>query len=122
MNHELTIPEAVIGAAATILRQYAPEITMDFLKSAILEYYHSADSNDKKAMVQRKLTRAECSQILGISMNTLSRYIQNGYVKTIKLGPRLVRIDPDSVRNLLNNGIPEENDSEAGSGEMETTR
>jgi len=48
MNHELTIPEPVIGAAATILRQYVPEITPSFLKAAILQYHYSGDSTEKK--------------------------------------------------------------------------
>ena len=108
MNHELTIPEPVIGAAATILRQYVPEITPSFLKAAILQYHYSGDSTEKKGVIQRKLTRKECCQILDISMNTLGRYIQSGYLKVIKLGPRLVRVDPESVRNLLENGIPAE--------------
>ena len=119
MNHELTIPEPVIGAAATILRQYVPEITPSFLKAAILQYHYSGDSTEKKGVIQRKLTRKECCQILDISMNTLGRYIQAGYLKVIKLGPRLVRVDPESVQNLLDNGIPEDFESEAG-GSTET--
>ena len=122
MNHELTIPEPVIGAAATILRQYVPEITPSFLKAAILQYHYSGDSTEKKGVIQRKLTRKECCQILDISMNTLGRYIQSGYLKTIKLGPRLVRVDPESVQNLLNNGIPENFESETDSTETEAVR
>ena len=55
-------------------------------------------------------------------MNTLGRYIQSGYLKTIKLGPRLVRVDPESVQNLLDNGIPENFESETGSTETEAGR
>ena len=55
-------------------------------------------------------------------MNTLGRYIQAGYLKTIKLGPRLVRVDPESVQNLLDNGIPEDFESEAASTETEAVR
>lgn len=35
---------------------------------------------------------------------------------------RRYKPEMDSVRNLLNNGIPEENDSEAESGESEAIR
>ena len=64
----------------------------------------------------------ELRQILDISMNTLGRYIQSGYLKVIKLGPRLVRVDPESVQNLLDNGIPEDFESEAASTETEAVR
>ena len=107
-NPQLVIPESIISAAATILRQYAPEITSDFLKAALAQYYDYGDNPDNKRLIQRKLTRQECCQILGISINTLHRYIHMGYLKPIRLGARLVRIDPESVRNLLENGIPAE--------------
>ena len=36
--------------------------------------------------------------------------------------PRRYKSEMDSVRDLLNNGIPKENDSEAESGESEAIR
>ena len=55
--------------------------------------------------LSRKLTRAECARILGVSVNSVHRYIQNGYLRAINISPRLVRIDPESVQELLTNGI-----------------
>ena len=60
--------------------------------------------------------------VLAISAVALGRYIQSGYLKVIKLGPRLVRVDPESVQNLLDNGIPENFESETGSTETEAVR
>ena len=108
MKHELNIPEAVVHAAATILQQYVPEITPRYLKAAILQYHSTGDAAETKAIVKRKLTRTECCQILDISQTTLHRYIHAGYLKTVKIGPRLIRIDPESVQNLLDNGVPVE--------------
>ena len=112
MKHELNIPEAVVHAAATILQQYVPEITSRYLKAAILQYHCTGDAAETKAIVKRKLTRMECCQILDISPTTLHRYIHAGYLKTVKIGPRLIRIDPESVQNLLDNGVPVESEQD----------
>ena len=112
MKHELNIPEAVVHAAATILQQYVPEITSRYLKAAILQYHCTGDAAESKAIVKRKLTRMECCQILDISPTTLHRYIHAGYLKTVKIGPRLIRIDPESVQNLLDNGVPVESEQD----------
>lgn len=72
MKHELDIPEAVVHAAATILRQYVPEITPRYLKVAILQYHYTGDATETKAIVKRKLTRTECCQLLILSCTTKS--------------------------------------------------
>lgn len=58
--------------------------------------------------VQKKLTRRECAELLGVSVNSVNRYIKNGKLKAVNISPRLVRIDPESVRELLNHGVPED--------------
>ena len=69
---------------------------------------HWAYTSEIQGSVQKKLTRRECAGLLGVSVNSVNRYIKNGKLKAANISPRLVRIDPESVRELLNHGIPED--------------
>lgn len=105
MEKQTRIPPAILKAATTILQQYVPELTEQSLNAAILQ--------QKKQPVlsfpiEKKLTRSECATLLGVSVNSVNRYIKNGRLKAVNISPRLVRIDPESVRFLLNHGVPEE--------------
>ncbi len=93
----------VLNTAVNLLREYHPELTVERLEQALS---HSSDP-DKPSVVQKKLTRRGCAQILGVSINSVNRYIKNGKLKAVNISPRLVRIDPASVQNLLEHGVPE---------------
>ena len=94
------IPSAILNAAALLLQPYLPDLTPQKLETALV-----AKKNAGELDLSRKLTRAECARILGVSVNSVHRYIQNGYLRAINISPRLVRIDPESVQELLTNGI-----------------
>ena len=70
---------------------------------AALEQY----GNPRETVVRKKLTRSECAQLLGVSVNSINRYIKNGRLKAVNISPRLIRIEPESVQNLLEHGVPE---------------
>ena len=91
----------VLNTAVNLLREYYPGLTSEQLHAALS---HSEIQNN----VQKKLTRRECAELLGVSVNSVNRYIKNGKLKAVNISPRLVRIDPESVRELLNSGVPED--------------
>lgn len=91
----------VLNTAVNLLREHYSGLTSKQLHAAL---NHSEIQNN----VQKKLTRRECAELLGVSVNSVNRYIKNGKLKTVNISPRLVRIDPESVRELLNHGVPED--------------
>lgn len=104
MKALIPIPQAAMMAAATLLQQYIPDLTPQRLETLLTE--NRSEGNIPE--LSRKLTRSECAQILGVSINSVNRYIKNGRLKAIYISPRLLRIDPESVKDLLTNGIPED--------------
>lgn len=42
----------------------------------------------------------ETAELLGVSPKTVRRYIAAGRLKAVRLGPRLIRVDPASVAAL----------------------
>ena len=90
----------VLNTAVNLLREYYPGLTSEQLQAALS---HSEIQDN----VQKKLTRRECAELLGVSVNSVN-YIKNGRLKAVNISPRLVRIDPESVRELLNSGVPED--------------
>ena len=105
MKALIPIPQAAMMAAATLLQQYIPDLTPQRLETLLTE--NRSEGNIPE--LSRKLTRSECAQILGVSINSVNRYIKNGHLKAVYLSPRLLRIDPEeSVKDLLTNGIPED--------------
>ena len=91
----------VLNTAVNLLREHYPALTSEQLHAALS---HSEIQNN----VQKKLTRRECAELLGVSVNSVNRYIKNGKLKAVNISPRLVHIDPESVRELLNSGVPED--------------
>ena len=74
------IPSAILNAAALLLQPYLPDLTPQKLETALAAKEKNAGELD----LSRKLTRAECARILGVSVNSVHRYIQNGYLRAIK--------------------------------------
>jgi hypothetical protein len=101
MKPSNTIPAVVLRTAANVLQPYLPGISPEALLDAIHAVRNAAPEKTEKP-----LTRRECAEILSVSVNSVNRYIQAGYLKAVKISPRLVRISPESVRSLMINGIP----------------
>ena len=91
----------VLNTAVNLLHEHYPGLTGEQLQAALS---HSEIQDN----VQKKLTRRECAELLGVSVNSVNRYIKNGKLKAVNISLRLVRIDPESVRELLNHGVPED--------------
>lgn len=44
---------------------------------------------------------AETAEYLGVSTKTVRRYIADGKLKAVRLGPRLIRVERSSVEALM---------------------
>ncbi|ASJ79734.1 excise [Mycobacterium phage TarsusIV] len=44
---------------------------------------------------------AETAEYLGVHPNTVRNYIAEGKLKAVRLGPRLIRVERDSVEALM---------------------
>ncbi len=99
------IAPQVLTAATGMLQPFIPELSPESLVAALKN--HETLKQDK-FLAEKPLTRQQAAALLSVSLPTLDRYLKTGLLKFIKLGPRAVRIDPASVRELLageiNNG------------------
>jgi len=96
------IPAVVLKTAVNVLQPYLPELSPEVLLDAIRSV-----RTGKSAQTEKPLTRRECAEILSVSVNSVNRYMRAGHLKAVKISPRLVRITPESVRELVINGIPQ---------------
>lgn len=99
MQVKQKITPAILAAATGMLQPFVPELTPQGLLAAMKE--HDAGT-PAAADAMEPLTRQEAAALLRVSLNTLNRYMNTGLVRKIKIGPRVVRIDPANIRSLLN--------------------
>ncbi|MEA4863728.1 MAG: hypothetical protein VB042_10520 [Victivallaceae bacterium] len=92
------ITPAVLSAATALLQPYAPDLSPRSLVDALKGYESDKATSDA---IEKPLTRHEVASLLGMSLNSVNRYLNSGKLIRIKLTPRTIRIDPQSVRNLL---------------------
>ena len=93
------ITPAVIAAATAMLQQYIPELSPESLIAALKNHDPGKVST---VIAERPMTRQEAAALLAVSLNSVIRYMNVGLLKRIHIGGRTVRIDPQSVRDLLN--------------------
>lgn len=103
MKSSHPIPPVVLKTAVNVLQPYLPGLSAEILLDAI-----RTTKTGKPVQTEKPLTRRECAEMLSVSVNSVNRYVKNGRLKAVNISPRLVRIDPESVRNLLANGVPED--------------
>lgn len=97
------ITPEVIQATTAMLSPYIPEISPTALIKALADYQTSGIADTAKSF-ERPLTREETGEILGLSMPTINRLLNRGILRRIKISRKAVRVDPGSVRELLENG------------------
>lgn len=99
MHIRSTITPAILTAATAMLQQYVPELSPKTLVAALKDF----DSGKTAVVVAEKpLSRKETAALLGVSLNSINRYVKEGRLRATKISKRLVRIDPQSIRDLLN--------------------
>lgn len=99
MNLKDNVPPAVLTAATGLLQPYAPDLTPSALVKAIKAY--KADPTADPDRIEKPLTRRQVAALLGCSLQTVNRYMNDGRLRRIVLTAKSVRIDPDSLRALL---------------------
>ena len=98
------INPAILAAATGMLQPFVPELTPQRLLAALKTQDEGLPAIPAAAIPEKPLNRKEAAALLAVSLNTVNRYMNTGLLRRIKIGPRVVRIDPASVRELLNSG------------------
>ncbi len=97
MQVQNRITPAVILAATQLLQPYCPDLNPRNLIAAL-----KAWEVNPKPVIEKPLTRFEVAELLGVSLPTLNRMMNDGRLQKIKLTPHgSARIDPASVRAFL---------------------
>lgn len=92
------ITPAVLAAATGMLQPFIPELSPQGLVAALKNH---ETGNPATVIAEKPLTRQEAATLLSVSLNSVNRYMNIGILRRVKISPRLVRIDPQSVRDLL---------------------
>lgn len=107
MKPDTPIPPVILSTAATVLQPYLPGLLPEILLDAI-----QSIRTEKSDQTEKPLTRQQCAEMLGVSVNSVNRYIRAGYLSAVKISPRLIRIAPESIRRLMVHGIPQAGEDE----------
>ena len=100
---KLNVPPEIVAAAATMLSPYFSGLTPAILTCA-LETYNPNATSDKDARPKKPLTRKEAANALGISVQSVDRYLNAGRLTRVQYSARAIRISADSVYNLMRGG------------------
>lgn len=92
------INQQIIVAAVNMLSPYVPELTPTNLISALKGHQATQTTAPK---LEKPLTRQQVADFLGVSLVTVTRYLNTGKLRRIKLTGRNVRIDAESFRKLI---------------------
>ena len=98
MQVRTTISPAILAATTSMLQAYIPELSPQSLIATIQNY---RGEGERVSPPEKPLTRHETAALLQVSLNSVNRYISQGRLRASKISKRLVRIDPQSVRDLL---------------------
>ncbi len=92
----------VLESAVVLLQAMTPELTPTRLVAA-LKKYEIDEPAQSPNISERPMTIKEACAMLQVTRHTLYKYVKTGQIRGTKLGgERLIRIDPASVRKLLN--------------------
>ena len=92
------ISPQISSASVNLLQPFVPELTPTNLISSLKEHQATQTTAPK---LEKPLTRQQVADFLGVSLVTVSRYLNTGKLRRIKLTGRNVRIDAESFRKLI---------------------
>ena len=98
LSNKIT-PET-LAAVTAILQQYCPGLSPTILVEAIQTF----KTEKKPQGLQKSLTYKEFAALAGLSLPTVHRLAKSRALKTVKVGPRLVRIPAAEAERILNGG------------------
>ncbi len=93
------INQVVVETAARVLQPFVPELNGKVLMDALKAY---GSVPEEKPVAEKAISRKEAAKLLGVSLNSVNRYVKQGRLSAKKISRRLVRIDPQSIRSMLN--------------------
>ena len=91
------ISPETLDVVMVVLNQCYPNLT----GQELTEFLESSKSGSKQPKHEKPLTRRQAADYLSVSVSTVDRYMKNGQLTPLRIGPRLVRIAPDSVYALM---------------------
>ncbi|MGI5922711.1 MAG: helix-turn-helix transcriptional regulator [Lentisphaeria bacterium] len=94
------ITPTILNTATSLLAPFVPDLSPTALVKAIKNYKEPADA-DRDNRPERPLTRREAAALLGCSLQSISRMMNDGRLRRIRLSEKSVRVCPDSLRALL---------------------
>jgi len=100
MELKNSITPAVLTAATSLLQPYAPDLSPTALVRAI-KAYKSETTTEANNAISKPMTRKEVAGLIGCSLQSINRYLNDGKLKRIVLSPKSVRIDRQSVLDFL---------------------
>ena len=100
MTKQANVPPEIVTAAVTMLSPYISGLNPGALMRALESYTPNATS-DKDARPKKPLTRKEAAKELGISIQSVDRYLATGRLTRVQYSPRAIRISAESVYNLM---------------------
>ena len=92
------ISPQIIAASVNLLQPFVPELTPTNLIAALKEHQATQTTAPK---LEKPMTRQEVAKLLGVSLLTVSRYLNAGKLRRIQLSGRSVRVDAASFRKLI---------------------
>lgn len=95
------IPPSILAAATMMLQPYAPDLSPRSLVAALRGY--GSGGRFLEDQPEKPYTRQEVCNLLGITLPTLEKYVQAGFLRKIRLSTHAVRIDAASVWEFLGN-------------------
>lgn len=95
------IPPSILAAATMMLQPYAPDLSPRSLVAALKGYVSGGKLAVRENQPEKPYTRQEVCNLLGITLPTLEKYVQAGYLRKIRLSKHAVRIDAASVWEFL---------------------
>ena len=92
------IPPAVLAAAAGMLQPFVPELSPQNLVAALKAH---SGNGQAQPQFEKPMTIREVAELLGVSIVTINNYLIAGKLRRISASRSFVRVDPESVRQLL---------------------
>ena len=92
------IPPAVLAAAAGMLQPFVPELSPQNLVDALKAH---SGNGQAQPQFEKPMTIREVAELLGVSLATVNNYLNAGKLRRISASRSFVRVDPESVRQLL---------------------
>lgn len=96
------IDASILEATVGLLRPFCKNLTTDSLRTALLQLNTPQTTTQERP--EKPYSRKEVADLLQISMSTVNRYMNDGRLTRINVGPRRVLIAPESVSAMLKGG------------------